>query len=121
MIFSLDALKKANPRLAAYYKHVVKAEKTGEREVKFTFDAAGNRELPQIVGELTVLPKHYWEGKGANGETRDLSKSTLEVPIGSGPYKVKSVDAGRSVVLERVKDYWAKTCPSCAASTISTR
>ncbi|MFA5949018.1 MAG: extracellular solute-binding protein [Hyphomicrobium sp.] len=111
VVFSLDALKKANPRFAAYYKNVVKAEKTGEHEVTFTFDKAGNRELPQIVGELTILPKHFWEAKGANGEPRDLAKSTLEVPLGSGPYKVKSIEASRGVVLERVKDYWGKDLP----------
>ena len=111
VIFSLEALKKADPQSARYYKNVVKAEKTGEREVTFTFDMKGNRELPNILGQLTVLPKHYWEGKGANGEPRDLSKSTLEIPLGSGPYKIKSFDTGRSIVLERVKDYWAKDLP----------
>ena len=111
VIFSLEALKKASPFQARYYKNVVKAEKTGEHEVTFTFDMKGNRELPNIIGQLTVLPKHYWEAKGANGETRDLSKSTLEIPLGSGPYKIKSIDTGRSIVLERVKDYWAKDLP----------
>ena len=52
---------------ANYYNHVVKAEKTGEREVTFTFDQPGNRELPAIVGQLMVLPKHYWEGTDAQG------------------------------------------------------
>ncbi len=72
VIFSLEALKKAHPHYARYYKNVVKAEKTGEHEVTFTFDMAGNRELPNILGQLYVLPKHYWEAKGANGEPRDL-------------------------------------------------
>ena len=58
--------------LSAYYRHVVKAEKTGEREVTFTFDSPGNRELPQIVGQLTVLPKHWWEGTDASGKKRDI-------------------------------------------------
>ena len=58
VIFSLDAFKKHHPQYSAYYRHVVKAEKTGEREVTFTFDEPGNRELPQIVGQLNVLPKH---------------------------------------------------------------
>lgn len=111
VIFSLEALKKASPMQARYYKNVIKAEKTGDHEVTFTFDMKGNRELPNILGQLTILPKHYWEGKGANGETRDLSKSTLEIPLGSGPYKIKSFEAGRSIVLERVKDYWAKDLP----------
>lgn len=111
VIFSLNAQKKANPRIGAYYKHVVEAKKTGEREVTFVFDGPGNRELPQIVGQLTVLPKHFWEAAGSDGKPRDLSKSSLEVPLGSGPYKVKSFDAGRDLIVERVHDYWAKDLP----------
>jgi ABC-type transport system substrate-binding protein len=67
VIFSLESFKKYHPQYSAYYRHVVKAEKVGEREIKFTFDAPGNRELPQIVGQLTVLPKHWWEGTNASG------------------------------------------------------
>lgn len=111
VIFSLDAVKKASPRQAFYYKNVVKAEKVGEREVKFTFDRGGNRELPVIVGQLVVLPKHYWEGKDASGKARDVTKTTMETPLGSGPYKIKTVDAGRSITYERVKEYWAKDLP----------
>lgn len=111
VIFSLDALKKAHPYYGRYYKNVVKAEKTGERQVTFTFDKPGNRELPHILGQLTVLPKHYWEGTGANGEPRDLSKTTLEVPVGSGAYKIKEIDTGSRIVYERVKDYWAQDLP----------
>jgi microcin C transport system substrate-binding protein len=111
VIFSLDAQKKANPRIAAYYKNIVKAEKVGDNQVKFTFDVTGNRELPVIAGELRVLPKHFWEGTGSNGEPRDLSNATLEVPLGSGPYRIKEVDAGRTVTFERVKDWWAKDLP----------
>ncbi|MBR0792453.1 ABC transporter substrate-binding protein [Bradyrhizobium manausense] len=108
VIFSLDAFKKHHPMYSAYYSHVVKAEKVGEREVKFVFDAPGNRELPQIVGQLTVLPKHWWEGTDAQGRKRDVSATTLEVPLGSGPYRVKEFVAGRSITLERVKDYWGR-------------
>lgn len=111
VVFSMEALKKADPRQAFYYKNVVKGEVSGPRDVTFTFDAPGNRELPHIVGELTVLPKAFWTGKGANGEPRDLSKSSLETPIGSGPYRIKSFDPGRSITYERVKDYWAKDLP----------
>ncbi len=111
VVFSLDALKKAHPHYNAYYRNVIRAEKTGDHEVTFTFDQKGNRELPQIVGQLPVLPKHFWEAKGSNGETRDLSRSSLEVPLGSGPYRIKSFDAGRSIVYERVKDWWAKDLP----------
>jgi microcin C transport system substrate-binding protein len=111
VIFSLEAIKKASPNYAFYYKNVAKAEKTGEHQVTFVFDLKGNRELPVIVGELPVLPKHFWEGMAANGEPRDLGKSTLEVPLGSGPYRIKEVDPGRSITLERVKDYWAQDLP----------
>ena len=74
VIFSFDAFKKNSPQLSAYYRHVVKAEKTGEREVTFTFDGPGNRELPQIVGQLNVLPKHWWEGTDKNGKKRDIAR-----------------------------------------------
>ena len=111
VIFSLEAQKKANPRMLHYYKNVVRGEKSGERQVTFHFDAKGNRELPQILGGLTVIPKHYWEGKTEKGEPRDLSKSTLEIPLGSGPYRIKEVDRGRSITYERVADWWAKDLP----------
>jgi microcin C transport system substrate-binding protein len=111
VVFSLEAIKKASPNYAFYYKNVVKAERVGDDQVTFSFDIKGNRELPMIVGELPVLPKHYWEGTGANGEARDLSKTTLEIPLGSGPYRIKEVDAGRSITYERVKDWWAKDLP----------
>ena len=83
VIFSLDALKAANPQYALYYKNVVKAEKTGEHEVKFSFDMKGNRELPLIVSQLTILPEHYWKGTDASGKQRDITKSSLDVPLGS--------------------------------------
>ncbi|MDI1263324.1 MAG: extracellular solute-binding protein [bacterium] len=111
VIFSFDAFKQYDPMFSAYYKHVVKAEKLGDREVKFSFDMPGNRELPQIVGQLTVLPKHWWEGTDAQGRKRDISATTLEIPLGSGAYRVKEFVAGRSVVMERVKDYWGRDLP----------
>ena len=63
--------------------------------MKFTFDSPGNRELPHIVGELMVLPKHYWEGTDSQGRKRDISHTTLEPPFGSGPYRIKEFVAGR--------------------------
>jgi microcin C transport system substrate-binding protein len=112
VIFSIEMLKKLSPMYASYYRHVAKAEKIGEREVKFTFDAPGNRELPHIVGELMVLPKHYWEGTDSQGRKRDISQTTLEPPLGSGPYRIKEFVAGRSVRFERVKDYWGVNLPA---------
>jgi microcin C transport system substrate-binding protein len=111
VIFSLEAWKKHSPQLSAYYRHVVKAEKIGEREVSFTFDGPGNRELPQIVGQLIVMPKHWWEGTDAQGRKRDISATTLEPPLGCGAYKIKEFVAGRTVVYERVKDYWGEKLP----------
>jgi microcin C transport system substrate-binding protein len=111
VIFSIETLKKQSPFYGAYYRHVTKAEKSGERDVKFTFDVPGNRELPHIVGQLLVLPKHYWEGTDDQGRKRDISATTLEKPLGSGPYRIADFVAGRSVRLERVKDYWGANLP----------
>lgn len=111
VIFSLETLKKLSPFYGSYYRHVVKAEKSGERDIRFTFDGPGNRELPTIVGEIPVLPKHWWEGSDEQGRKRDISQTTLEKPLGSGPYRIKDFVAGRSVVLERVKDYWGANLP----------
>jgi microcin C transport system substrate-binding protein len=111
VIFSIEVLKKNSPFYSSYYRHVAKVEKTGERDIKFTFDSAGNRELPTIVGELPVLPKHYWEGTDGQGRKRDISATTLEMPLGSGPYRIKEFVAGRSVALERVRDYWGANLP----------
>jgi microcin C transport system substrate-binding protein len=105
VIFSLNVLKtKGQPFYRFYYRGVAKAEKAGKRRVKFTFSNSENRELPLIVGQLPILPKHVWDG-------RDFSKTTLEPPIGSGPYKVKSFDAGRSITFSRVRNYWGATIP----------
>jgi len=108
VIFSLDAFKKHHPFYSAYYRHVAKAEKSGERDIKFTFDSTGNRELPQIVGQLIILPKHWWEGTDSEGRKRDVSATTLEKPLGSGPYRIKDFAAGRTVTLERVQEYWGR-------------
>jgi len=111
VIFSIETLKTQSPFYASYYRHVGKTEKVGDHEVKFTFDSPGNRELPTIVGELPVLPKHWWEGTDSEGRKRDVSATTLEKPMGSGPYRIKEFVAGRSVVMERVKDYWGANLP----------
>ncbi|MBV9261529.1 MAG: ABC transporter substrate-binding protein [Pseudolabrys sp.] len=111
VIFSLGVIKANSPQLGAYYRHVVKAEKTGERDVTFTFDGPGNRELPQIVGQLYVLPKHWWEGSDKNGKKRDVTATTLEPPLGSGPYRIKDFAPGRSIVYERIKEHWSASLP----------
>jgi microcin C transport system substrate-binding protein len=111
VIYSLGVNKEANPRMGLYYKNVSRAEATGPNEVTFYFDTKGNRELPMIMGQLTILPKHYWTGKDASGNQRDPMKTTLEPPLGSGPYRIKDVKPGRSISYQRVADYWGKELP----------
>jgi len=111
VVWSFTVLKDISPQQSFYYQHVTKAEVTGPDEVTFTFDQTGNRELPQIVGQLLILPRHYWEGTDAKGNKRDIASSTLEPPLGSGPYRIKSVSPGRTIVYERVDDYWGKNLP----------
>ena len=111
VVFSMNELKRVNAMYAYYYKNVAKAEKTGDHEVTFTFDSKNNRELPMIVGQLTVVSKAYWEGTGANGEKRDIGKTTVEAPLGNGAYKIKSFETSRKITYERVADYWAKDLP----------
>jgi microcin C transport system substrate-binding protein len=108
VIFSFNAFNKFSPQVAASYRLVVKVEKTGDREITFTFDAPGNRKLPQIIGQLTILPKEWWEGTDKDGNKRAVGESSLEPPLGSGAYRIKEFAAGRSIVYERVKDYWGR-------------
>jgi microcin C transport system substrate-binding protein len=105
VIWTLDTLKaKGQPFFRSYYAQVTKAEKVGERKVKFTFGPGENRELPLIVGQLPVLPRAYWA-------KRDFEKTTLDPPLGSGPYRVEAVEPGRSITYRRVKDYWGARLP----------
>lgn len=108
VIFSYESFKKLNPQYGASFRHVAKAEKTGEHEVTFTFAAKGHHDLPPSIGQLTVLPKHWWEGTDKNGKQRKIGETTLEPPLGSGPYRIKEFSAGHNIVYERVKDYWGK-------------
>jgi microcin C transport system substrate-binding protein len=106
VIFSFAAFKEHSPQFSAYYRHVAKVEKTADREIIFIFDGPGNRELPQIVGQMTVLPEHWWKGSDANGNKRNIGATTLEPPLGSSAYQIKDFSPGRTIVYERVKDYW---------------
>ncbi len=108
VVFSFEKSKDLSPQMATVYAHVVKAEVTGERDVTFLFDEQGNRELPQIVGQLAIVPKHWWEGNGPDGKPRDISRGTLEPVMGSGPYKITSVTPGSTITYERRDDYWGK-------------
>ncbi|WP_370688238.1 extracellular solute-binding protein [Flavimaribacter sediminis] len=111
VIWSFENVVELDPQRHFYYQHVTGAEKTGERDVTFTFDEKNNRELPQIVGQLLVLPKHWWEGTNDSGEQRSIERTTLEIPMGSGPYRITSVSPGSTVVFERVEDYWGEDLP----------
>jgi len=111
VVWSFEKVVELNPTRRFYYQHVSKAEVTGEREVTFTFDQTGNRELPHIVGQLLILPKHWWEEKDARSRDRNIANSTLELPLGSGPYRVERISAGKTIVYRRVDDYWAEDLP----------
>jgi len=111
VIYSFEMFKELDPGLAAYYQHVVRADEEGDRTVRFQFDAPGIRQLPQVVGQLTVLPRHWWEGKNKAGKQRAISETTLEPPLGSGPYRIKTFETGRSITYERVADYWGGSLP----------
>jgi len=105
VIFSLNVLRsKGHPFYRFYYRSVAKARKVGPRTVRFDFKGGTNRELPLILGQLPVLPKHYWQD-------RNFKESTLTPPVGSGPYRVESHEPGRFVVYEKVDDYWADDIP----------
>tara|TARA_R110002020_G_scaffold6352_2_gene26762 strand:- start:1521 stop:3350 length:1830 start_codon:yes stop_codon:yes gene_type:complete len=108
VIFSFTMAKEHNPLQANYYAHVVSAEKTGEREVTFRFDETNNRELPQILGQIMVLPRHWWEGKDQAGNVRDISRTTLEPVMGSGPYRIASFTPGSAIRYELREDYWGR-------------
>ena len=116
VIWSFETLKKINPFYSAYYRNVAKVEATGPHQVRFTFSISGNRELPQIMGQLPVLPKHFWTAKDASDQARDISQTTLAIPLGSGPYKIEKMDTGRSITYVRVKDYWGKDLPAKVGS-----
>lgn len=105
VVWSFEVLTtKGSPQYRFYYGGVGEVSKLGPRRVKFIFREKGNRELPLIVGQLPVLPKHYWA-------TRDFEKTTLDPPLGSGPYRIAEFEAGRYFVRERVEDYWGKDLP----------
>ena len=105
VVFSFQTLMSAgSPLYRGYYADVDQVIAEDPLRVLFKFKHSNNRELPLILGQLTVLPKHWWE-------SRDFAKSNLEGPLGSGPYRVTAVKAGRSIRYERVKDYWGRDLP----------
>lgn len=108
VIFSFETFKKYSPQAAANYHHVIKVEQTAARELTFSFDEPGNRSLPQIIGQLTILPKSWWNVADSDGNQREIGATTLKPPLGSGPYRIKEFSPGRSITYERVTDYWGR-------------
>ncbi len=105
VVFTFESLTtKGDPFYQSYYESVSGVEKIDDRTVRFNFTGEPNPELPLIMGQIQILPKHYWEGK-------DFSVVTTEPPLGSGPYKIKEFDMGRGIVYERVTDYWGAELP----------
>lgn len=105
VVWSFDTLKREGaPQYRFYYANVAKAESLGPERVKFVFAGAANRDLPEILGELPVLSKRYFSVHAFN-------RTTLQPPLGSGPYRVSRVDPNRSITYARVRDYWGRDLP----------
>lgn len=112
VVWSFEKSVELSPRMRGYYSHVTEVKETAPGEITFRFDQAGNRELPLIVGQLLIYPKHWWTGTRPDGKPRSINDTTLEIPLGSGPYRVKSMAPGENIVFERVKDYWGNDIPT---------
>lgn len=110
VMFSYQTLRdKGRPNHRMYYKKVELAEKLGENSVRFKFkrnpDGEIDREMPLIMGLMPIVPKHIWEG-------REFNQTTMQLPVGSGPYRVSKIDSGRSITYERNPDYWGRDVPA---------
>ncbi len=102
VVWTFDTLRsQGRPFYRAYWGDVTEAVAEGPRRVLFRFRSAENRELAQILGQISVLPKHWWEG-------RDFTRPITEPPLGSGPYRIARFEQNRTVVYERVAEYWAR-------------
>ena len=105
VVFTFEALtKKGHPQYKIIYQGVHKAEALGKHKVRFTFKPGNHRDLPTQLAGLQILSKTYYEKV-------EFEKTTVTPPLGSGPYRVKSVDPGRFISYERVKDHWARDLP----------
>jgi len=102
VVFTFDLLKKkGSPFFKSYYAGIQNVTALTAATVRFEFGASTNRELPLIVGEVPILPEHYWA-------ERDFETPSLEPPLGSGPYLVDRIDPGRTIVYKRNPDYWGR-------------
>ncbi len=101
-VFAYDAIMAhGRPFLKSFYADVEKVEALDDRRLKVSFKTRHTMKPLLTVSGFSPRPRHYWE-------TRDISKTYLEPPLTSGPYRIKSLEAGRSITYERVKDYWGK-------------
>lgn len=106
VVWTFNTLRSSGrPTYRGYWADVRDCVAEGPRRVVFRFSSAENRELPLILGQLPVLPKHFWEG-------RDFSRPLLEAPLGSGPYRVERFETGRGIIYQRVENYWARDLPT---------
>ncbi len=114
VVWTFNTLREhGRPFFRAYWADVAEVVAEGPRRVAFRFKTNENRELALILGQLPVLPKHWWEG-------RDFTRPLLEAPLGSGPYRLERFESGRSLVYRRVPDCWAKDLPTARGTPIST-
>lgn len=105
VVFTFNKLlTEGHPSYKMLFREVKDVKKINTHLVRFSFKPNHNRDLPLLVASLAVLPKHYYENI-------DFSKTTLQPPLGSGPYKIKEVKPNRSITFEHVKDYWAQNLP----------
>ncbi|EHL96890.1 ABC transporter, substrate-binding protein, family 5 [Acetobacteraceae bacterium AT-5844] len=105
-VWTFNTLReKGRPFFRAYWGDVAEVVAEDAHRLVFRFSTDGNRELGLILGQMPVLPKHFWEGK-------DFAQPSLEVPLGSGPYKVDRHEPGRSITYRRVPNYWGRDLPT---------
>jgi microcin C transport system substrate-binding protein len=105
VIFSFNTLvKKGNPLYRNYYADVKNVVKVDDRTIRFEFKHSRNKELPLVLGQFPIFSKKFYE-------KQPFDKSSLTIPLGNGPFKIKSVDPGRSITYERVKDWWGDQLP----------
>jgi microcin C transport system substrate-binding protein len=111
VLFSFETWRRLHPQINLTFREVAGMEAVSPREVLVRFRSAADRTLPVYVGQLLILPRHWWQGVGPDGQPRDIEKTTLEPPLGSGPYRLAALEPGRSVTYERVPAYWGRRHP----------
>lgn len=103
--FTFETIREhGRPFLKSFYDDVESAEVLSDSRIKYNFRTRNTMKPLMIVASATPQPRHYWD-------KHDISKTTLEPPLSSGPYRVKSLEPGRNIVYERVEDYWAADLP----------